>query len=223
MTRARSAMTICFLVAAYVLAPSILGAQSGARPSCGVECLYIMCRMNNIHVGRDELNARLGLTSGGETSFADLSTVATDLGLHVSATFVDPAHWADLSGPAILHLKGSSGRWPDQHFIVYLGKSGRNNPVILDFPNGPEEVAAKQLQGAWSGNVMSVSRDQADVVAFERTISDAALSRRSVAGDPLLWMAAATGLAVVFAGHSIFATLRMASNGRSLTSSGARP
>jgi len=122
---------------------------------CGLACLAMVAAHHGLVLDLRTLRERVGSSPRG-SSMAQLSNMASRLGLRSRAVRLDLHELDGLALPAILH-------WEMRHFVVLVGRR-RDGIEVLDPARGARRVSRRELDAAFTG----VALELEPTVAFTR-------------------------------------------------------
>lgn len=119
--------------------------------ACGVNCVYVLMRLNNLKIGYDALSDRL-LGGERETSLLDLQKVSGDYGLQYETGRSTPEGLQSAKGAVICHTENPmTGKG---HFVLVL-RADKEGVVAMD---GTTCVLRRfdwsTFRSTWSGFVL---------------------------------------------------------------------
>ena|GEM_PF-6385631 len=116
------------------------------RVTCGIQCLYLLCKIKNIPVKMDYFLETVPYRDGG-ASMLDLKEAAEGLGFTCRGYRVNLEGLRKLRLPAIAHLK-------KPHYVVVVAVRP-DSVKIADPPSDLVELPAEEFIELWSGNVLT--------------------------------------------------------------------
>jgi predicted double-glycine peptidase len=123
----------------------------GDRVTCGIQCVYLLCKLHDVSVDINHLLKTISYKEGG-TSMLDLKKAAENLGFTCQGYEVSFAKLRQLPLPAIVHLKRS-------HYLVLLSV-GPKTVKVADPPSRSLEIGHKEFIDEWSGHVLTCERSK---------------------------------------------------------------
>jgi predicted double-glycine peptidase len=127
--------------------------------SCGVTCLYAVCKIRQVPIGFEDLLKRVGPTGAdGTHSFADLALAAEQLGLLSLPVESDLASLRSMPLPAIAHVRITRDPNERGHFIVLLSHD-EHGFHVLDPPYPASYLENWQFTRIWTGKVLAFPPD----------------------------------------------------------------
>ena len=155
-------MRITTLIVAFVVSLQLDTITSPETPNdCGLNALYLLCRLENRDVSLSQLIQSLPSPKSVGYSMEELADAAKSRGL-----VLEGRHWDHInkviSRPVIAYLSGS----PTGHFVVLcpVGTTGKMVQII-DPPHAPRIVDISRLASGrnWTGRIL-VRRDNRSYV-----------------------------------------------------------
>jgi ABC-type bacteriocin/lantibiotic exporter with double-glycine peptidase domain len=134
--------------------------------ACGVCALYECARIRGNTATLEQLYEILHPANDGTNTLAELAIAAERIGFLPIATKLSYQGLLSMPTPSIVHVREVVGEADGNHFVVYLGATGRGHPVILDAPAGPNTMSQAVFRGRWTGNalILCESQDEASRV-----------------------------------------------------------
>jgi hypothetical protein len=127
---------------------------------CGLVSLYLICQMHDKSVSWEKAKELVGRPGpGGELSFADLATAASQLGMHPLGLEIGREALDVLPMPAIIQVHDA--RYPDEipHFLVLL-RPEADGVWLLDAPYAASFLPEDRFQQSWTGRILVFVRDE---------------------------------------------------------------
>lgn len=153
--------------------------------ACGVTTLYIACQIIGVQADLPTIRASVQPAEDGSSSLEELHDAMRALGLFpVAAKLrIDHDSLSALPSPAIIHARTLEGQPGGNHFVVYLGHTGKGTVVLLDPPKTPEEVTEDRFLKLWTGYVLVPCRTKGEAA----TVTASLESAWDWWSEPLFW------------------------------------
>lgn len=122
--------------------------------ACGVNSLYVVCRLRSVNVSHSEIRELVGPSSENKThSFRDLIKAASAVGLRGVALEAPVDRLAALPMPLIVQLRNPTLPNAPPHFLV-VAKIDDSRVWLLDPPYSLTAVVRRSFDKAYSGNAI---------------------------------------------------------------------
>jgi len=141
------------------------------RQDCGVNCMLVLCKLENLPVEKAELSRLVHVEDYG-TTMLSLSSALQTLGFGTAGVRTTLPELADIGLPAIAHLSGN-------HFVV-LADTTREKTVVVDLPLTPRERTEKDLSSTWDGAALLASREMLILRSDDSTLPDGRWQKKIV-------------------------------------------
>lgn len=137
--------------------------------ACGLNCLFIVARMNHAMTTLPSLAKKVAPRSNGESSIADLERAAISLGLRPVAVRLKSNDLRDLPLPAIVHLRTQARQSDASHYVVLIGLH-RDGVLVIDPPAGVTLHPFNEFAAEWTGVAVAFPTDRLSQERFLATL-----------------------------------------------------
>jgi hypothetical protein len=126
--------------------------------SCGLNSLFLTCRLVGVNIELRELNAILGpAAADGAHSFTQLANAASAIGFYPVGLKVNRTELFKLPMPAIVQVRYRYGQ-ETPHLLVLL-RCTADGVYLLDAPHPHSFDSWESFEATWTGNVLVFAAD----------------------------------------------------------------
>lgn len=133
----------------------------GPEPYCGIYCVYRAMRAVNVPIQVSDLIRPKYISSRRGSSVDDLVAAATDHGVQaVPVGRLTCRMLAHVDRPAILLVKNHLAETSYNHWVLFLGLTDEEDPLIADGESTGRPMAWADLAARWDGTAVLISPDR---------------------------------------------------------------
>jgi len=126
-------------------------------PYCGVNCLYVFLRLNDLKVTQAELKKEVPTTLNG-ASMLDLQNAARHFGLETEVVAANPGELKSLRFPMIALLGASANRQVVGHYVVLCNEIAQSIAAVDGTTGNLDRISKAIFNRDFSGYVLVKKR-----------------------------------------------------------------